>query len=124
MRLTMRLGDVALRLECKLEGPEDLEITGVAGLEEASATVLTFLANPKYHRKALLSRGAAIIVGTQEDFPNRPLLRCPNHYLAFARDLQFFATPERPPAGIDPSAVIGPSVKLGGRPSIGPYVVI
>src|SRR5215472_11507434 len=60
MRLTMRLGDVALRLECKLEGPEDLEITGVAGLEEASETELTFLANPKYHRKALQSGGAAL----------------------------------------------------------------
>ena len=120
----MRLGDIALRLECKLEGPEDLEITGVAGLEEASDTELTFLTNPKYRRKALQSRGAAIIVDTREDFPNRPLLRSPNPYLAFAHALQLFATPERPPAGIHPSAVIAPSVKLGRRPSIGPYVVI
>jgi UDP-3-O-[3-hydroxymyristoyl] glucosamine N-acyltransferase len=124
MRLTMRLGDIALRLECKLEGPEDLEITGVAGLEEASDTELTFLTNPKYRRKALQSRGAAIIVDTREDFPNRPLLRSPNPYLAFAHALQLFATPERPPAGIHPSAVIAPSVQLGRRPSIGPYVVI
>jgi UDP-3-O-[3-hydroxymyristoyl] glucosamine N-acyltransferase len=120
----MRLGEIALRLECKLEGPEGLEITGVAGLEEASATELTFLANPKYHRKALQSRAGAIIVGTEEDFPNRPLLRSRNPYLTFAHALQLFATPERPPTGIHPTAVIASSAKIGRYPSIGPYVVI
>src|SRR5215472_1252285 len=124
MRLIMRLGDIALRLECKLEGPEGLEITGVAGLEEASETELTFLANPKYHRKALQSRAAAIIVGSQDDFPNRPLLRSRNPYLAFAHALQLFVTPARPPAGIHPTAVIAPDAKIGHRPFIDPYVVI
>jgi UDP-3-O-[3-hydroxymyristoyl] glucosamine N-acyltransferase len=120
----MRLGDMALRLECKLEGPEGLEVTGVAGLEEASQTEVTFLANPKYYRKALQSRAAAIIVGTQEDLPNRPLLRSPNPYLAFAHALQLFARSEKPPAGIHPTAVIAPSAKIGRHPSIGPYVVV
>jgi UDP-3-O-[3-hydroxymyristoyl] glucosamine N-acyltransferase len=120
----MRLGDIAFRLECKLEGPEGLEVTGVAGLEEASETELTFLANPKYHRKALQSRAAAIIVSTQENLPNRPLLRSPNPYLAFAHALQLFATSPKPPAAIHPTAVIASSAKIGRRPSIGPYVVI
>ena len=120
----MRLGEIALRLGCKLEGPEGLEITGVAGLEEASETELTFLANPKYHRKARQSRAAAIIVDTQVDLPDRTLLRSPNPYLAFAHALELFASPERLPAGIHPTAVIAPSAKIGRRPSIGPYVVI
>jgi len=120
----MRLGDIALRLACKLEGPENLEVTGIAGLEEASETELTFLANPKYRRKALQSRAAAIIVGPQEDLPNRPLLRSPNPYLAFAHALQLFTTSAKPPASIHPTAVIAPDAKIGRRPSIGPYVVI
>jgi UDP-3-O-[3-hydroxymyristoyl] glucosamine N-acyltransferase len=120
----MRLGDIALRLECKLEGSESLEITGVAGLEDASETELTFLANAKYHRRALQSRAAAIIVGAEEHLPNRPLLRSPNPYLAFAHALQLFTTVEKPLAAIHPTAVIAPSAKLGRRPSIGPYVVI
>jgi UDP-3-O-[3-hydroxymyristoyl] glucosamine N-acyltransferase len=124
MRLTMRLGDIALRLECRLEGPEGLEITGVAGLEEASDSELTFLANPKYHRRALKSRAAAIIVGSKEEFQNRPLLRSSNPYLAFAHALELFATPQRPPTGIHPTAAIASSAKIGCRPSIGAYVVI
>lgn len=120
----MRLDEIALRLGCKLEGPSDLEITGVGGLEEASETELAFLANPKYHRKALQSRAAAIIVDAHVDLPSRALLRSPNPYLAFAHALQLFAPPERPPAGIHPSAVIAPSARIGQRASIGPYVVI
>jgi UDP-3-O-[3-hydroxymyristoyl] glucosamine N-acyltransferase len=120
----MRLNEIALRLGCETEGSQNPEITGVAGLEEASEAEITFLANPKYHRKALQSRAAAIIVNMQADLPNRALLRSPNPYLAFAQALQLFAPPETPPAGIHPSAVIAPGARIGQRASIGPYVVI
>ncbi len=120
----MRLGDMASRLGCTLEGPEDIEISGVAGLDEASETELAFLANPKYRRKALESRAAAIVVDSKAELPNRTLLRSPNPYLTFAHALQLFAPPETPAVGIHPTAVIAPSARLGQRPSIGPYVVI
>jgi UDP-3-O-[3-hydroxymyristoyl] glucosamine N-acyltransferase len=38
--------------------------------------------------------------------------------------LEVFYPPQRPPAGIHPTAVIAPDAKLGRNPSIGPYVVI
>ncbi len=120
----MKLGDIAARLGCKLEGPEDLEITGVAALEEASTTELAFLSNPKYHAKLQSTRAAAIIVGPDVEVPRRPVLRSENPYLAFARTLELFNPPERPHAGIHPTAVIAPDVKIGRDASIGPYVVI
>lgn len=120
----MRLGDIVARLGCMLEGPEDIEITGVAGLDEASGTELAFLANPKYHRKALESRAAAIIVDNKAELPNRTLLRSPNPYLTFAHALQLFASPEKPPLGIHPTAVIAPSARIGRHPSIGAYAVV
>jgi UDP-3-O-[3-hydroxymyristoyl] glucosamine N-acyltransferase len=43
----IRLGDLAARLGCTLHGDPDLEITGVAGVEQAGPTELTFLANPE-----------------------------------------------------------------------------
>lgn len=120
----MKLGELAVRLGCQLEGPEDLEITGVAGMDEASATELTFLANPKYQRKLQTTRAAAIIVGPQVQVPGRTVLRSENPYLTFAQALGLFFPPQRPPAGIHPTAVIAPDVKLGRRPSIGPYITI
>jgi UDP-3-O-[3-hydroxymyristoyl] glucosamine N-acyltransferase len=120
----MRLGELAARLGCQLEGPAELEISGVAGLDEASETELTFLANPKYHRKARQTRAAAIIVGQETEITGRPLLRSENPYLTFAWALELFVPRERPRAGIHPTAVIAPDARIGRRPSIGPYVNI
>ena len=120
----MKLGEIAERLECKLAGPAGIEITGAAGLDEAGPTELTFLANPKYRPKVESTRAAAIILGLDEPDPHRPALRSGNPYLAFARALELFHPPERPPAGIHPTAVIAPSARIGRGASIGPYAVI
>lgn len=120
----MKLGDLAARLGCSLEGRSDLEITGVAGMDEASPSELTFLSNRKYYRKLKTTRAAAIIVGPEVQVPERPVLRSENPYLAFARALELFVLPQRPRPGVHPKAVIAPDVKMGRNPSIGPYVVI
>jgi len=120
----MKLGELAARLGCTLEGPADVEVTGVAGMDEAGPSEITFLANPKYHRKLTTTQAAAIIVSPHISPGERPLLRSDNPYLTFAKALEIFFPPYRPPAGIHPTAVIAPDVKLGRHPSIGPYVVI
>ena len=120
----MKLGDLASRIQCQLEGPADLEITGVAGMDEASPDQITFLSNPKYVSKLKSTRAGAIIVGPEVDLRDRPILRSSNPYVAFAKALEVFAPPRRPTAGIHPSAVIGAGAKLGRNPSIGPYVVV
>jgi UDP-3-O-[3-hydroxymyristoyl] glucosamine N-acyltransferase len=120
----MKLGDLAARLACQLEGPSDIEISGIAGMDEASPSDLTFFSNPKYRAKLQTTRAAAIIIGTEIPAPGRPALRSTNPYLTFAKALEIFAPVERPPAGIHPTAVIAPDVKIGRNASIGPYVVI
>ncbi len=120
----MRLGEVAQRLACKLEGPEDVEITGVAGMDDATPAELTFLANPKYLRKLATTRAAAVIVGPDVDTGGRPVLRAENPYLTFAKALELFFPASRPEPGVHPTAVIAASAKLGRNPSIGPYAVI
>jgi UDP-3-O-[3-hydroxymyristoyl] glucosamine N-acyltransferase len=56
------LRDLAARLGCELRGGGDIEITGVAGLEQAGPTELAFLANPKYAPKVKNTRAAAVLV--------------------------------------------------------------
>ncbi len=41
----MRLGEIAERLNCRLEGDASIEIRGVAGIEVAEPGELTFLSN-------------------------------------------------------------------------------
>lgn len=120
----MRLGKIAAKLGCKFEGPEDIEITAVAGIEEAGPSDLTFLSNPKYRRKLRSTRAAAVILSHQDPDPGRPALRSDNPYLDFARALELFSPPTYPAPGIHPTAVIANDAKIGRNASIGPYVVI
>src|SRR5579863_5464388 len=123
-RKRMKLGELAKRLGCALEGTADVEITGVTGMDEAGESEVTFFSNPKYQAKLETTRAAAIIVALDVQAPGRTLLRSGNPYLAFAHALEVFAPPSRPQSGIHPTAVIAPGAKLGRNPSIGPYVVI
>src|SRR5208283_2001457 len=107
------------RVECQLEGPADLEVGGVAGMDEASAAEITFLSNPKYEPKLKTTRAAAVIVGLEIDVHGRPALRSSNPYVAFAKALEVFAPPRRPPVGMHPTAVIGAGARIGRNPSIG-----
>jgi UDP-3-O-[3-hydroxymyristoyl] glucosamine N-acyltransferase len=120
----MKLGELAARLTCQLEGAEDLDITGVAGMDEATAQEITFLSNPKYLPKLHTTRAGAVIAGAEVDTLGKPVLRSTDPYLTFARALEIFYPPHRPAAGIHPTAVIASGAKLGSNAAIGPYVVI
>lgn len=120
----MKLGEIASRTGCRLEGPPEMEITAVQSLEEATSSGLTFLSNLKYYRKALSTQAGAVIVGSDTELPGHALLRAQDPYLAFAHALEIFHPRTPRPSGIHPAAVIAPSAKIGRNPSIAPYVVI
>ena len=56
------LSELAARLGCRLVGDGAISITGVAGMEQAGSSQLTFLANPKYAHKVKDTRAGAILV--------------------------------------------------------------
>ena len=90
----MKLFEIAQLLGASLENASpETEITGVAGIENASPQQITFISNPKYAAMAKSTRAAAILV--TPDFPadGLPVLRHANPYLAFARTLELFYQP-------------------------------
>lgn len=119
----MKLSEIAARVGARVQGA-DAEITGVAGIEEAGAGQLTFVANPKYAAAARTTLAAAVIV--DEEFPalERPTLRTRNPYLAFAKAVGLFYQPPVYAPGVHPTAVIDPSARIGRNAHIGAYVVI
>ncbi|MFM8978991.1 MAG: UDP-3-O-(3-hydroxymyristoyl)glucosamine N-acyltransferase [Planctomycetia bacterium] len=121
----MRIQDLAQRLGATVDPHLELEITGVAPMEEAGPGEVTFLANPAYARKLKDSRAAAVLVdpGFAGEAP-MALLRITNPYLAFAKAIAFFHAPPAAAPGVHPSAVLGAGVVLGRGVSIGPYVVL
>ncbi len=121
----MKISEIAKAIGVTLENvPGDLEITGVAGIEHAGPSQLTFIANPKYAIQAKRTSAAAIIVDNKFPAEGRPVLRSDNPYLSFSQALALFYAPPRYAPGIHPSAVVHPSAKLGEGSHIGPYVLI
>jgi len=123
----MKLSDIAAALNARIDNaPPDTEITGVAGIEQASPGHLTFVSNPKYNAAAKITKASAVIVA--ENFPaiSTGMLRSKNPYLAWAKALELFYQPPSYAPGIHPTAVIHPTAKkkLGKNAHLGPYVVI
>jgi UDP-3-O-[3-hydroxymyristoyl] glucosamine N-acyltransferase len=124
----IRLGDLANRLGCTLDGDPNIEITGVAGVERAGPTELTFLANPKYAPKVKETRAAAILV-KQPLAPSQGRVQpaslvSANPYHDFARALALFYQPPQAKPGIHPQASVAATAKIGDGASVGAFAVV
>ena len=120
----MKLSELAETLGATLQGDGTVEITGIAGIEDAVAGHVTFVSNKKYIPLANTTRASAILV--EPDFPEIPVatLRIADPYLAYARTIELFYAPPVYAPGIHPTAVIAPTAKIGRRAHVGAYVVI
>jgi UDP-3-O-[3-hydroxymyristoyl] glucosamine N-acyltransferase len=120
----MKLTDLANQLGCQLIGEGDVEITGVAGMEQAGPTELTFLANPKYAHKVKYTQAAAILVSEPVRGANVRTLVSKNPYLDFARALECFYQPPRPAPGIHPLAFVAATAEIGENASVAPFAYV
>ena len=73
----MKLGELAARLDCKLEGDANAEVRGVAGIESARAGEVTFLSNPKYSPKLSTTLASAVFVGEKTAINRAAGTSCP-----------------------------------------------
>jgi UDP-3-O-[3-hydroxymyristoyl] glucosamine N-acyltransferase len=123
--LTISLGDLAQRFDCKLLGDPAIEVDRVATLGNADNRSVSFLANPAYRNQLDNTKAAAVIL--QED----AAAACPvaalvasNPYATYAK-VAAVLYPEAPQApGIHQTAVIAASAQVADTASLGPYVVI
>ncbi len=120
----MKLGRIAERLSCVIEGDANLEITGVAGIEDAQPGDLTFLTNRKYVRALGSTRASAVLIAKDEARPPIAALRSANPYLDFARAIEIFHSAPHYAPSVHPTAVIASTAKVGVGAHIGPYCFI
>lgn len=126
----MKLAELAGKLGCRLDGPPDLEIHSVAGIDHAAPGQLTFLANRKYFSLLKTTHASAVLVEENvsiERDPSQPTLaglRSANPYLAFAQAIELFYQAPKYPPGVHATAIIDKTAKIGDDAHIGPYCYI
>lgn len=129
--MSTRLGKMVERLGGQLIGDPEIEVSGIAPLEEAGASHITFLSNPKFRAKAAQTGAAALILLPADDTVVAATYKgarivTDNPYAYFARAAQFFVELKAAPLipGIHASAVVHPDAHVSPTAVIGPHVTI
>jgi len=122
----MKLSELAERIDGTLEGDENVEITGIAGLDETNPGDITFMTNPKYAAILEKSPAAAVVVGRKWDGASPcPVVRVDNPDKAMALCARLLGpTTPKPEPGIHPTAVVAESAQIAASASIGPHCVV
>ena len=120
----MKLRALAERLDCRLEGDGEVEITRVAGIESAGPTDVTFFANNKYAAELRATRAGAVILADAAPPAPSAMLRTRNPYLAFAKAVEIFAPAWQPEKGVHRLAFVAEGAEIAADASIGPFAVI
>lgn len=125
MAFSMKLGQLAEFLGATLSGPAELEIVGLATLQDAGPGQLSFLANPQYRKYLGESNAAAVLLKASdaEGFAGHALI-VPDPYVAYARISHLFDPKPKAVAGVHPSAVVAADAQVDASASIGAFVVI
>ena len=126
-----RLGDLVERFGGQLVGDPDLEVQGIAPLDNAGASHISFLSNSKLRALAAQSGAAALIVAPLDDATvaatyEGARIVTTNPYAYFARAAQYFADLEAIPfaPGVHASAVVHESAQVDASAHIGPNVTV
>jgi len=119
------------RLGGRLIGDEDTEVSGIAPLDVADASHITFLSNPKLRTKAAHSKAAAMILSEADDAVVSATFRgarvvVDNPYAYFAKAAQLFVQQNAPVVapGIHPSASVHQDARIGAGACIGAHVTV
>jgi UDP-3-O-[3-hydroxymyristoyl] glucosamine N-acyltransferase len=129
--MSIRLGKLVERLGGQLTGDADIEVSGIAPLDAASASHVTFLSNPKLRTQAAQTQAAALILAPADDAAiggsyNGARIVTDNPYAYFARTAQLFAEQNAIPVvpGVHPSASVDPAAQVAAGAYVGPHVTI
>lgn len=122
---TLSLKQLARITGSQIKGDQELQLQGVATLQDAKQGQISFVSNPKY--KALLhdSLASAIVLtpSLAENYAGNALVNI-DPYLTFAKVVTEFNKQDSLPENIHASAIIAEDAVLGRNVNIGAHVVI
>jgi len=124
-KFPLTVQEVAEIVGGQVEGDGSVRLEGLGALGSTRPGELTYAADERHGRRLKTSRAAAAIVSQIPKNVSMPLIRVGNVQAAVARLLGALGGEEdRPPAGVDPSAIVDPSAQLGESVAVGPGAVV
>jgi len=118
------LAELAMRIGCRVDGDETIDVRRVASLDDAGPGDVTFLHNPKYAARVSATRASAVIADDRLTDAPCAVLRSSNPYLAFAEAVAALTPPAVSLPGISPLASVAASATLAADVSIEPFACV
>lgn len=119
------LAELAEKVGARVAGNGDRRVNGVATLQGAESSDVTFLANPRYRRYLAETRAGAVVVSEEYvDSLTTDGLVHENPYATFARVAALLSPERRPEPGVHPTAVVDPRARLGDGVAVGPHCTV
>lgn len=119
------LAEIALAIGAELKGDGECMLSGLASLEQASVSDLTFLSSQSYEKYLGDTKaGAVILTPSSVDMFEGNKLLVDDPYSAYARASAIFDPRPKRAVGVHPSAVVSDSAQISDTASIGANSVI
>ena len=128
--IIIRLGEAATDNSLSTSQDQDPEITGLAALDEATLTHLSYVEGAKFASLVSQTNASALILPQDKTLQSQAQERgiawiaTPDPRLLFAQAIALFYKPYHPAPEIHATAVIHPTAKIGNDVYIGPHAVI
>jgi UDP-3-O-[3-hydroxymyristoyl] glucosamine N-acyltransferase len=129
--MSTRLQTLVERLGGQLIGDPEIEVSGIAPLDKATTSHITFLSNPKLRAQATQTGAAALILAPADnevvgaEYQGARIVTA-NPYAYFARAAQYFVALNTvpPSSGIHATAWVHPDARMAGSACVGPHATI
>ncbi len=119
------LATIVSRLGGRICGNPDTIVFQVGSLENAGATQIAFISNPRYKAKLAQTRaGAVVLAPSAEAWTALPRIVAENPYAYFAHLSRLFNPDPEPAPGVHPQAVIADRARIAPSAQIGAGAVI
>jgi UDP-3-O-[3-hydroxymyristoyl] glucosamine N-acyltransferase len=116
--------EIAERVEGKLVGDGEIQLTGFAQADAAKPGDLTFAEDEKFFRLAEDSQADAILSAGDFTSDSKTVIRVKNARIAFARVLPLLFPEKQFAPGIHSSAIVSNSAQVASTAHIGPNCVV
>lgn len=125
-RMSMTVKTLADQIGATVDGEADRLVVGCAGIEEARADEVSFVANVKYARHLPHTTAAAVIVSrdTAAAGGTTTLLRADDPYYAFRQAVVILHGFRQHPSGVNTRAFVSPQATIGRDCTIMPWAYV
>lgn len=120
----MKLSVLAESLGGALHGDAGIEITGIAGLDDARAGDLSFVLDEKHMKKAAESAATCLLVKKHDPSVAKAQIEVPDPQAAFVGLLATMRPRPAWPSEISPMAYVDPHAELGEGVSVMPFAYV